>query len=323
MIPLLACTVFVGVACAVAGVVLWWSGRTLTTAEKRLGSLELVRGAARPRAQDSLGVLVRSVKNENPRLRRLEGAVGRWVDLRSLVTQAGIQVPPGIIVLLCAVGGVAGGLLGMALPMAWCLGPVLAAGGGFLPLAWVLLQRHRRLAAFERQFPEALELLSRSLRAGHSLADGIQMVAKEMANPISEEFGRCYEQQQLGLGFEDALQDLAAHIPLLDVRFFVTAIMLQRQTGGDAAEILDKIGRLIRERFQIRGQVKALTGEGRLSGVVLLALPVVLAIFMYFRNPTYLMTLFQDPLGQKMIAVAVISQLVGALVIKKIVDIRV
>jgi tight adherence protein B len=179
------------------------------------------------------------------------------------------------------------------------------------------------MAAFGRQLPEALELISRALRAGHSLASGISLVAEEMNDPIRYEFERVYESQNLGRALEESLEELTDRVPNLDLRFFVTAIILQRQTGGDLAEILDKIGHLIRERFKIFGQIQALTGEGRLSGVVLLALPPVLFVVMYRLNPDYAMVLFTDPMGQKMLAVAVIMQFLGALVIKKIIDIKV
>ena len=155
------------------------------------------------------------------------------------------------------------------------------------------------------------------------MADGLRLIGDEMAEPISREFLRCYRQQALGVPLEATLEEMTARVPNLDLRFFVNAVVLQRQTGGDTAEILDKIARLIRQRFQIRAQVRALTGEGRLSGLVLLALPIVLAIYLYFRNPDYLMILFREPLGHKMVLAAIVLQLLGAVVIKKIVDIKI
>jgi tight adherence protein B len=149
------------------------------------------------------------------------------------------------------------------------------------------------------------------------------MVSKEMSDPIGSEFGRVFEEQNLGIPLEECLQGITDRIPNLDLKFFATAVILQRQTGGDLAEILDKIGELIRDRFRIWGQVQALTGEGRLSGVVLLALPFVLFIAVYQLNPDYLMVLFTDPMGKKMLASAVFMQIVGALVIRKIVNIKV
>jgi tight adherence protein B len=203
--------------------------------------------------------------------------------------------------------------------LAFAVAPVLAV----IPLLGVVFKKRKRLRKFGQQLPEALELISRALRAGHSLASGINLVASEMSDPIGREFHRCYEAQNLGVPLEEALEDMSDRVPNLDLRFFTTAIVLQRQTGGDLAEILDKIGSLIRERFRIWGQIQALTGEGRLSGIVLLALPPGLFVVMYYLNPDYCMTLFTDPMGHKMLALAVVMQIVGALVIKKIINIKV
>ena len=166
-------------------------------------------------------------------------------------------------------------------------------------------------------------MVARALRAGHSLAAGFHLVSQEGSDPIAEEFGRVFEEQNLGIPFEEALENLTERVPNLDLKFFVTAVILQRQTGGDLAEILDKIGHLIRERFKIWGQVQALTGEGRLSDIVLLALPPLLFITVYRMNPDYIQLLFTDDLGKKMLIAGVVSQLVGALVIRKIINIRV
>jgi tight adherence protein B len=168
-----------------------------------------------------------------------------------------------------------------------------------------------------------MDMLARSLRSGQSLASGFNLVAGEMPLPISREFGRVFEEQNLGVALDDSLRGMCDRVPNLDLRFFATAVILQRQTGGDLAEILDKIGELIRERFRIWGAVQALTGEGRLSGIVLMALPVVLFIALYFLNPDYVMLLFDDPIGQKMLAGGVVLQVLGALVIRKIVTIKV
>ena len=149
------------------------------------------------------------------------------------------------------------------------------------------------------------------------------MVSEEMLAPIGSEFQRVFEEQNLGIAMDEALNNMCERVPNLDLRFFVTSIILQRQTGGDLAEILDKIGYLIRERFKIFGQVQALTGEGRLSGIVLLALPPALFLAVYRLNPDYVMVLFTDPMGKQMLAGGVVMQILGALVIRKIVNIRV
>ncbi|MDH3717685.1 MAG: type II secretion system F family protein, partial [Planctomycetota bacterium] len=201
--------------------------------------------------------------------------------------------------------------------------PFCAGAGAVLPLMWLLWRRKKRFKKFASQLPGALELIARALRAGHSLAAGFQLVGQEVSEPLGSEFGQVFEEQNLGIAMDDALRAMTDRIPNLDLKFFVTAIILQRQTGGDLAEILDKIGHLIRERFNIWGQIQALTGEGRLSGIVLMALPPLLFLACYKLNPDYVMVLFTDELGRKMMAVGVVLQLVGAVVIKKIVNIKV
>ncbi len=201
--------------------------------------------------------------------------------------------------------------------------PVCAFVMGTLPFFWLVMRKKKRVKNFMTQMPDALELVGRALRAGHGLASGLHMVAEEMPPPISVEFGRIFEEQNLGIPIEDALRSMSERVPTMDVRFFVTAVVIQRSTGGDLAEVLDKIGRIIRERFQIMGQVAALTGEGRLSGAVLLAMPPALLGFTYVLNREYVSLLFTTPMGTKMLAFAGVLQLVGAVAIKKIISIKV
>jgi tight adherence protein B len=192
-----------------------------------------------------------------------------------------------------------------------------------LPWLWLWHKRSRRLKTFAGQLPDALELVARALRAGHSLAAGMHVVAEEMPAPVSKEFGRVYEEQNLGIPLEEAMRGICQRVPNLDLRFFVTSVAIQRQTGGDLAEILDKIGHVVRERYRILGQVKALTAEGRLSGIVLVALPFLLFLTMLHMKPDYISMLWTDPLGIKLSIYALIMQVIGAYAIKKIVDIKV
>src|SRR5262249_13234661 len=192
-----------------------------------------------------------------------------------------------------------------------------------IPFIWLLNKRRLRLKKFAGQLPDALELVARALRAGHSLAAGMHVVAEEMPSPIADEFGRVYEEQNLGIAIEESLESMCSRVPNLDLRFFVTSVAIQRQTGGDLAEILDKIGYVIRERYRILGQVKALTAEGRLSGIVLIALPFVLFLVMLHLKPDYVATLWTHPRGIQMAIFAVIMQIFGALVIRHIVNIKV
>lgn len=317
---IIAVAVFICVAALVGGVALIIRGESATAVEDRLQVLT-GNGKSRDVGRAESSVLSHPL-NDMPSA--LEDLLSRVLNLRLFLEQAGTTVKPEKFML--AVGLLAGGgaLICVAAPnIPIALAPVAALTLASLPFLWLWFKRKQRLKKFQKQLPEALELISRALRAGHSLAAGIGLVAKEMADPIGTEFTRCYEEQNLGISLEEALEALTDRVPNLDLRFFATAIVLQRQTGGDLAEILDKIGKLIRERFKIWGQIQALTGEGRLSGIVLLALPPFLFIAIYKLNPGYIMKLFDDPLGHKMLAVGVVMQILGAIVIKKIINIRV
>ncbi len=244
-------------------------------------------------------------------------------NVQQLLLQADVNLTVAKFGLLCVgIAGVAAiGCLMAPIPKFFA--PIAALSVVFTPFLWLNFLIKRRLTKFHSQLPEALEMLSRSLRAGHSLGAGFGLISQEMANPLAREFGRCFDEQNLGVSLEQSLEAMTMRIPNLDLRFFATAVILQRQTGGDLAEILDKIGRLIRSRFRLAGQIQALTGEGRLSGIVLLALPPGLFLMMMFTNRGYVMKLFTDPMGQWMLAGAILLQLVGAWTIKKIIDIKV
>jgi tight adherence protein B len=243
--------------------------------------------------------------------------------LSRLYEQADVGLPFRFFLAIAISLSVIGAGVGYFLKVPLMYVPIGAGSLGLMPFFWLVLRKKKRIKAFVSQMPEALELVGRALRAGHGLASGLGMVAEEMPPPISHEFGRIYEEQNLGLPIEEALRGLSDRVPVMDVRFFVTAVVVQRSAGGDLAEVLDKIGRLIRERFQILGQVQSLTAEGRLSGVVLLAMPPSLLAFCYSSNPEYISLLFTTPVGVKMLVVAGVLQVVGALAIKKIVTIKV
>jgi tight adherence protein B len=221
-------------------------------------------------------------------------------------------------------GGLAtlGIVVGMVLRLPVML--VLACSSlGVMPYFVLIMRRRKRLKKFANQLPDGLELIARALRAGHSLASGFQLVSQEMPPPIATEFQRTYEEQNFGVPLEDALKNLGERVPNIDLGFFITAVAIQRQTGGDLAEILDKLGYVIRERFKLFGQVQALTAEGRLSGYILNALPIIVLVALLKLNPNYVMLLFKDPLGIKMLAIAGVMQVLGAIAIHKIVNIRV
>ncbi|OUW78618.1 MAG: secretion protein [Saprospirales bacterium TMED214] len=237
--------------------------------------------------------------------------------------QADIPMQPAKFIILCSAAFVGGVMSCILTPVPILLAPIAGILFAAVPISWLVMKRKKRLAKFGRQMPEALDLLSRSLRAGHSLSAGFGLVASELEAPLATEFSRAFEEQNFGIPLDEAIEDMADRIPNMDLRFFATAIVLQRQTGGDLAEILDKISHLIRERLMILGQVQALTGEGRMSGAVLLALPPVLFLVMLKLNYDYVFMLFTDPIGRYMLTAALITQVIGAMVIKKIITIKV
>lgn len=251
------------------------------------------------------------------------GVADRLAQVRMWFEQANSPITADVFVILTlvlAALGMAGAVFARS-PVP--LYPVAAIFAGSCPTIWLFFRRKGRFDKFANQLPAALELIARALRSGHSLNSGLHVVVEEMPDPISSEFGIAYEEQNLGVPIEIALKNMLHRMPNLDLKFFVTAVAIQRQSGGDLAEILDKLGHIIRERFKIIGQVKALTGEGRISGVILMALPIVLFIATYQMNPEYVMLLFQSELGRKMTAGAVVMQIFGAIAIKKIVNIKI
>jgi tight adherence protein B len=201
----------------------------------------------------------------------------------------------------------------------------LGCGGGtiILPLLWMSMRRKRRMNKLNSQLPDVFEMMSQALRAGHSLAGATQLIYEQMPPPVATEFGQVYHEQNLGVKIEEALQAMADRVDSLDVRFFVTAVMIQRQTGGDLAEVLDNISGVIRERIELAGLVRGLTAEGRLSGWVLFALPAVVFFASMYLNPAYARVLLEEPSGQMMLMLAGGMQLMGIAMIRWIVNIKV
>lgn len=317
----IAIAAFIGVAALVGGLAMILRDKPSNRMEDRL---DMLTGTSASAAKEGLlkpGSVLAQPLDDRPSI--VETFLERFGNVNLLFEQADTSLTVGRLLLISAVLAVAGSVLGGAAGIHPALMPLVGLFLGALPLLWVLFRRRKRLKTFAAQLPEALEMMARTLRAGQSLGFGLNLVANEMGPPLGKEFGRVFEEQNLGIPLEETLDGLANRIPNLDLKFFVTAVILQRQTGGDLAEILDKIGALIRERFRIWGQIQALTGEGRLSGVVLLALPLVLFVAVYQLNPAYVTVLFTDPLGKKMLAAAVVMQVLGALLIRKIVNIKV
>ncbi len=303
------------------GVALLFSSRN-EVVEDRLSSLTKNGGRGIGKEEAGSNSVLKSPLDSAPN--QIESFVGRFLNLRKFIEQSGIEnlnVPK--LIMICLIGGgIFAGVYFVSSPIK-SLTIILFFVGALLPMGWIWWKRKKRLSKFGQQLPEAMDLISQAMRAGQSLPAGIHLVSTQMKEPIGSEFARAYEQQNLGVSLEDSLIEMTKRIPNLDLQFFSTAVILQRQTGGDLAEILDKISKLTRERYQIYGQIQALTGEGRLSGIVLLGLPPVLFLVMLKLNYDYVMMLFNEPLGQQMLIFGIVMQIFGAIWIKKVITIKV
>ncbi len=237
--------------------------------------------------------------------------------------QAGLQMLVWIPVFATLLLGTIGYSVGIVLRFPIFIALAFAVILGVIPFSLVAIKRARRFRRFEEIFPEAMDMLARAVRAGYAATSAFSLIAEEMPAPVSHEFRTLYDQQNLGLPLWRALENFAARIPLADVRIFVTTMRIQQETGGNLAEVLDKLSQVVRERFRLLRQVQVFTAEGRMSMTILMALPPVMALLLYVGNPKYMESLFVDPLGRKMLGFALVSQFVGFLVIRKIIRIRV
>jgi tight adherence protein B len=239
-----------------------------------------------------------------------------------LLTESGLKLTVGGFLLMTVVSGLAGGVL------CWMLTHFLfvsvAVGVLFtaMPYAYVARKRTVRLRTFEEQFPEAIDLISRALRAGHALTTGLSMVADEIPPPVGEEFRRLYDEQNFGMSLPEAMRAMARRVPVLDARFFVTAVLTQRESGGNLSEVLENLASVMRERFKLKRQIRVISAHGRISAWVLSGLPPVLAGILFLLSPDFMRILWEDPLGIQLIVMAVILQIVGTIIISRLVRIE-
>jgi tight adherence protein B len=291
--------------------------------DRRLRDVSTDAVAADPKAVDDETVLKHALEGPLPGVDRLVSGTGPGRRLARLIEQSGARITPSAVALIAIVAAVGTGLVTF-LFVPQRVAPILAGCvAGMTPFAWLLHKRSQRLRRFEEQFPEALDLLSRAIRAGHALQTALGMAAEEMPDPVGPEFKKTFEQQNFGLPLRDALNEMAARIGILDVRFFVTAVLIQRDTGGNLSEILENLAHVVRERFKIRRQVRVHTAHGRFTGYVLLALPAALAIALSFINPEHMQLLFRERMGQTMLMGAVVMQTIGFIWIRHVIKIEV
>lgn len=248
----------------------------------------------------------------------------RWTDkVNRLLQQADAHYTLGVYILLsllmAAVGFLAGSLINLNRPVLILFASFL----GMTPFSYIYVKKKRRMEKFQRQLPDALELIARALKAGHAFTGGLKMVADELSDPIGIEFTKTLHEINFGVGIPDALKNLPNRIDCPDLRFFIISVIIQRETGGNLAEILEKIAHLIRERFKLQGHIRVVSSEGKLSAMILMTLPFAIAFSLYVLNPGYIKTLFIDPMGKILVIFALIMMIIGAFVMKRMVEIKV
>jgi tight adherence protein B len=297
---------------------------------RRLRAGKRVTALKDPRLRKQMQAMS-AVKPLDAVLRRAESHTG---SLQTLIDQSGATVNVGTVVLACGTLGLLSFVLVQRftapLVLTGSLSALVVLAGGVaagafaasIPIGVLRFMRTRRMRKFEEQFPEALDLLARAMRAGHAFTTGLEMVASELPAPVGPEFRLLHDQQNYGMPMPDALKTLADRIPLLDARFFVTAVLIQRESGGNLAEVLDNLTKVIRERFRVKRQMRVISAHGRITGWILVALPPVLGFVLMTANPEHRRTMFGDPLGIQMIVGAIVLQIIGTLIIRKIINVE-
>jgi tight adherence protein B len=321
MFILIALAVFVVVALAVFVIASLLDERS---AKARLlrERLSTVQKTAEGEPGQELALLRDEVMSKIPALDNLLRRSSSISNLQTLLEQADVKSRAGNVLLLCVLSGVGLGLMVLfsGFPQFAWLGLIL---GAILPYSYANYKRGKRFQKFEEIFPEAIDTLARAVRAGHAFTTALELIASEMAEPVASEFRKLYEEQKFGLPVRDALINLTERVPLVDVKFFVTAVMLQRETGGNLAEILDNLSYVIRERFKIMRQVRVHTAQGRMTMMLLMGLPPIIVVTMQTMNPSFIRPLFDDPIGHALIVVGITLQTLGYFVIRKIIQIQV
>jgi tight adherence protein B len=322
MAPLvIALLVFVVVAVAIFAAMSLFDQRTAQARvlRDRLSAVQQTPDQAAPDAALLRDELLSRIPAFDTFLRRSE----RVSLLQKVLAQGSLDVRAGNFLMLCVASALVLAVIAIIAGGSLLFGWVGLVLGFFLPYAYATHMRKKRFQKFEEKFPEAIDTLARAVRAGHAFTTALEMIANEVSEPVAGEFRQLYEEQKFGLPVRDALLNLADRVPLVDVKFFITAVMLQRETGGNLAEILDNLSYVIRERFKILRQVRVHTAQGRLTMMLLMALPPSIVVIMQILNPGFIRPLFTDPIGHALIVGGITLQTLGYFVIRKIITIQV
>jgi tight adherence protein B len=301
-------------------------GWSLQESQKKKKVTEMLQSSGGTTERVVTKVLLNPDDEGGSALSRLLSRFNFAQTMETQIEQAGLELSLNTLLIQMLVGFAIGAVVGAKLNILMFPLPsilALAALGGALPYLRVIHARSKRMSMFEEQFPDALDFLARAMRAGHAFSIALEMLSEESPQPLGYEFRKVFNEHNLGLPIEIALGNLTTRVPLVDVRFFVSAVLLQRETGGNLAEILTNLAFVIRERFKLKGQVKAASAHGRITGTILTLMPVVLMFGLMVIAPSYLKSMADDPDGRKMIAAVIVMIIIGHFVIRKIVQIKV
>jgi tight adherence protein B len=285
--------------------------------------LDTVQKVAEPEPNEELALVRDQNLSGIPVLDTILRKSDRISNLQTILEQGDVGLNAGNIILLCLASGAVLGFLVFLIPGFQQFAPLGVIFGSILPYTYANYRRGKRFQKFEEMFPEAIDTLARAVRAGHAFTTALEMIANELSEPVASEFRKLFEEQKFGLPVRDALMNFTQRVPLVDVKFFVTAVMLQRETGGNLAEILDNLSYVIRERFKILRQVRVHTAQGRLTMMLLMGLPPIIVVTMLTMNPSFIRPLFDDPIGHILIVVGLTLQTIGYFVIRRIIQIQV
>jgi tight adherence protein B len=318
---LTAVVAFVTVALATVSVVLLWEW--LQEQQRKRDMVQQLRTLANEPNQTTGDPVFRAAVFQSPWLRPIIARVPQLRDAEIMLEQAGLSWTIQTLLLASVGGAVAFGSMALIATRSVRVGLVATMLGAMLPIFYVRHRRTRRLRAFEEMLPDSIDLIGRALRAGHPLSAGFKMAADDGAEPVAGELRRVFEEQRFGLPLEDSLLGMSDRVQLVDVRILVTAILIQREVGGNLAEILDNLAAVVRARFTIRRQLRVYTAQGRMTGYLLAVLPLAIFSLLYMINPTYMSILFTDPIGKILVIVAITMQIIGYLWIRKIIKIEI
>jgi tight adherence protein B len=319
---LIAVIVFIVVALATFAIASLFDERR---AQARLikDRLATVQKAPERDPNEELALLRDEQLSKIPALDTLLRRSARVSAIQEALLQAGMKFRAGNFLVMCLLAGALAGLAALV----WSRNPAIAWAaliiGAFLPYAFVSYRRQKRFEKIEELFPEAIDTLARAVRAGHAFTTALEMISNETAEPLAGEFRQLYEEQKFGMPVRDALMNLTERVPLVDIKFFVTAVMLQRETGGNLAEILDNLSYVIRERFKIQRQVRVHTAQGRLTMALLMGMPPAVVAILSVFSPEFVRPLFYDPIGHTLLVLSIMLQTIGYFVIRKIIKIQV